>query len=97
MNMAIFDIERVGDREDDLVLEYDLALPGDNSIVAALRTNSSYLKMARYRLEADGGISLSGESQTLQAANVAITAPAVNSSRMRFQPMIQASSSPMVA
>jgi hypothetical protein len=78
--MAVFDIERVGDREDDLVLEYDLALPGDNSIVAALRTNSSYLKMVRYRLQTDGGISLSGQDQTLQAANVAITAPAANRS-----------------
>lgn len=79
--MALFDIERVGDWEGDGALAYDLALPGDNqTVVAAVRNSASYLQMARYRLESDGGITRTDMDQTVQCANLSVTAPAADRS-----------------
>lgn len=73
--MPSYEIERVGDLEQDLVLEYDIALANDATLVAALRTNNSYLKVAQFQLESGGGIVNTGEAQTVQAANVSLSLP----------------------
>jgi hypothetical protein len=40
--MPSYEIERVGDLEEDIVASSDIALADDTTLAAALRTNNSY-------------------------------------------------------
>ncbi len=74
--MPSFAISRVGELEQDFINEYDIALANDDTLVAALRTVNSYLKVVDYRLGSAGDITQTGEEQTVQVADVSLTIPA---------------------
>jgi hypothetical protein len=77
--MPSYEIERVGDLQEDLVGEYDLALADDQTLFAVHQTSASYLKVSRYKLQPAGDIVRMGSEQlSPQAANLAITAPAAS-------------------
>lgn len=76
--MPSYAISRVGELEQDLIVEYDIALANDETLVAALRTNTSYLKVVDYRLASAGDITETGQAQTVQVATVSLTIPTAN-------------------
>ncbi len=80
--MPSFDIERVGDlQEDSGGSEFDLALADDQTTLFAVRrTSNSYLKCSRYQLYPSGSILLQAEEQLpAQSANVCVTSPRTGS------------------
>src|SRR4051794_3318069 len=77
--MPSYEIERVGDLEDDIVSSYDIALADDTTLAAALRTNNSYLKVIKFHLDPGGTMANFEEHQTsYQAAEVSIALPTSN-------------------
>jgi hypothetical protein len=70
--MPSYRITRLGDLDVDGFSECDIAFADDTTLVAAIRTTASYLKVARYRLESGGGISADGEAQTQQVGRVSL-------------------------
>ncbi len=74
--MPSFDIERVGDLEEDLVNTYDIAMADDETLAAAVLTSASYLKVAQYRLSPNGGMANFGITQVPgQCTDVSLALP----------------------
>lgn len=74
--MPSYAISRVGELEQDFINEYDIALASNETLVAALRTTNSYLKVVEYRLGSSGDITEVGHEQTVQVAGASVTIPA---------------------